>query len=756
MTIKDRTSRPSSFRNALFCSVAMTTVASAFAPSALAQDNEPLAFEEITVTAQRRSESLMDVPIPITALSAEDLAKRQVRGIDSVLSQIPNVSFVSQGSRDRKEISLRGISNQLDPYREGRQLAYAFYIDEFNVAVGTSNPEILDLESVEVLRGPQGTYFGRNSVGGAINVSTKKPTNEWFGEIGAGLGNYGSRRAHAIVNVPIIEDVLAVRASGQYRETDGAIKNINPIGGGSDGEFRAARIALRFTPTDRLTWDATYSYMKGVEGMRVGVPTGFNTATWASVYYGSTPGFVANPDGVGFYPENRDEVNFNRPQQVGTTFDYFSTRLAYEFEGMTLTAVAGTLDNFLYNKGDVDGGSIDAFYENRLINRKSTSGELRLQSSGERTIEWSIGTNIGRDKGNLDARTYHGADSPMGGAEGLEVTGAFTDTVTKYWAVFAQATWNISDQLALTLGGRYSKEKVSTVGTTRSNLVVTGNNQRSASFDDFSPRATLSYSTDAAGMFYATVSKGFKAGGVQTTGTAQLRNDFRPEKLWNYEVGWKAELFDRRVRVDLSAFYMDWKDVQQYIRFQYVDGGGLLRSATAIDNAASASTKGIEASIEALVTQELRIGGQVGYLDAKYGDYPNALIDGQIIDASGKPLVNAPKWSLGLHAEYNMSIGDDKEAFVRAEWNYRSKQLTSTMALRYEFWPMIAPGYDVANLRAGISGDAWSVTAFVENLFDKKYFNSTYEQAFYSGVQVEPSVRTVGVDFRFRFGRGDQ
>lgn len=738
-------------RAALASTVVMTVSAGFGATAANAQSTSGAALEEIMVTAQRRSESLMDVPIPITAISSEAMEKQQIVGIDNVLTQIPNVSFVSQGSRDRKEISLRGISNQLDPYREGRQLTYAFYVDEFNVAVGTSNPEILDLERIEVLRGPQGTYFGRNSVGGAINVTTKAPTNDWFAEVGAGVGSHDSRRMHGIFNMPVIDGKLAVRASGQYRETDGWIENINPIGGGNDGEFRAGRVSLRYTPTERITWDLNYSYMKGVEGMRVGVPTGFLTATWRSVYYGGQPGFIANPDGVGFYPANEDKVNFNRPQQVGTTFDYLSTRFAYEFDGMTLTAIAGTLDNFLYNKGDVDGGSIDAFYEDRLINRDSTSGELRLQSTGDRLFDWSVGAFTGSDSGLLDARTYHGAQSPLG-ANGVEVTGAAADTDTDYWALFAQTTWNISDQWKLILGGRYSEEEVETVGQTRSNSVVTGSNARSASFDDFSPRLTLSYALPDLGLVYATASKGFKSGGVQTTGTAQLRNEFEPEELWNYELGWKTELLDRRVRLDVSAFYMDWKDVQQYIRFQFIDGAGLLRSATGIDNAASASTQGVEFSVDAAVTDALQIGAQVGYLDAKYGNYPTALIDGAVVNASGKPLVNAPEWTVGTYAEYRWPVMAESEAFVRAEWNYRSEQLTSTLALRYENWPFIAPSYDVTHLRAGIGGDKWSANAYVENVFGDDFFNSTYEQAFYSGVQIEPSTRTFGIDFRYRFG----
>jgi len=738
-------------------SVALAAGLAATLPAvpALAQDGgDAGGLEEVIVTAQRKAESLMDVPIAISAVGAEAIERQNVESVEDVLAQVPNVSFVSLGSRDRKEISLRGISNQLNPFVDVRSSTYAFYIDEFNVAVGTSNPEILDLERIEVLRGPQGTYFGRNAVGGALNVITRKPDHEWFGEVGLGYASHDTREAHLIVNVPLVTDKLAIRAVGQKRETDGWIENINAVGGGNDGEFDTARITARFTPNERLTWDLNYSYTKGVEGMRVGVPTGFLTATWRSVYYQNRAGNVASEDGVGFYPANRDRVNFNRPQEVGSDFDYLSTRIQYDFDAVTLTAVAGLLDSSLYNYGDVDGGSIDAFYEDLLIERESNSVELRLASRDERAIEWSIGAISGEDSGLQDQSTYHGAQSPLGRPNGFEVTGADSDTTSKYWALFGQATWNISDLWKLVLGGRYSHEEVSTLGQTRSNTVITGINDRRTEFSDFSPRVTVSFEPTDVSLFYATASKGFKSGGTQTTGTPQLRNQYDPEDLWNYELGWKAELLDRRVRLDLSAFYMDWKDVQQFIRFQFIDQATqLLRSVTGVDNATSATSKGVEFNVQAILTDGFRIGAQAGYLDAKYGQYTNALIDGTVIDASGKRLINAPEWTFGANAEYTRELFGN-EGFVRAEWTHRSDQLSSTFALRYATFPFISPSYDVVNLRAGLGNERWSVNVYAENLFDEEYYSGAYEKAFYSGVQVEPSVRSFGVDFRYRFGAG--
>ena len=166
------------------CGVAAAAMVAGFATSAQAQDapvEEASTPGEIVVTAQRREQSLQDVPIAITAVTAETLQDQNVQSVEDYFALTPNVSFQSNGSRDRKDLSIRGISNQLNPYADVRQSTYAFYIDEFNVAAGTSNPQIVDLERIEVLRGPQGTYFGRNAVGGAINVITKKPGDEFEG-----------------------------------------------------------------------------------------------------------------------------------------------------------------------------------------------------------------------------------------------------------------------------------------------------------------------------------------------------------------------------------------------------------------------------------------------------------------------------------------------------------------------------------------------------------------------------------------------
>jgi iron complex outermembrane receptor protein len=739
------------------------SASAASAQQAAAAETATTGVEEIIVTAQRRSESIQDVPISITAISAETLRRGNVRGIGEIIALSPNVAFQSNGSRDRKDIAIRGISNQLNPTSDVRQTSTPFYIDEFNVVAGTSNPQIVDLERVEVLRGPQGTYFGRNSIGGAINVITKKPVDRFEGEVELGYSSFDTYRAMGVLNVPIVSDVLAIRASGQYEKTDGNIRNINPIGGGNDGEFWTGRIQARLTPTEGLTWDFTYSYSDELIGMRDGVPTGFVTNTWNSVYYRSQgldtqPGFIADPDGVGFFPDNNNRVNFNRPQQVGSTYQFASTRFEWDLDTVTMTGVLGHIKSDVVNFGDVDGASFDFFYEDFELTRKSTSGEIRLASNGKQFFDWNIGFFMGRDTGVTEQSTFHGRQSPLCPAsfnrqcEGLEVTGLDSDSSTKYLAMFGEGRFNVTDQLSITLGLRYSYEKTFNVSQTRSNAAITGTNNRSAPFEDISPKITVQYTPNSDLMLYATAARGFKAGGTQTSGSALLANDFEPETIWNYEVGSKFSLLENRLNINVAAFYMDWKNVQQSIRFQFVEPGtGRILAVTGIANAGAAESYGAEASFDARLTNFITLSGFVGFNENRWTDFPNALVEGQIRDVTGKPLVNAPRWTAGAQAQIIQPVGDKAELFGRAEWSYRGETLASFFAYRYNEYPFIAPSYNNVNLRAGVDVGPFRATVFVENLFNARFFNNAYEKAFYSGVQVEPSLQRFGGTIGYRF-----
>lgn len=314
------------------------------AASAGTADSASDTLEEVTVTAQRREENARDVPISLTVFNSAEIEQQNFQGVENYFSQTPNVSFTSEGTRDRKELALRGISDQLSPDNNIKEGSFGFYIDEFNVAQATSNPEIVDIDRIEVLRGPQGTYFGRNAVGGAINITTKQPTNDFFAEASAQYSSFNTVDSHVILNLPLIDNVLAVRIVGRDETSDGNIKNINQIGGGNNSKYTYGKIIVRFTPNERLTIDTTGTATKEDLGMRDGVPSGVLGDFSANDLFSGPPyNGKAIPDGVGFYPNNTTRVNFNRPQDDGTRFNYVSNRVKYNADSFTVTNVAGYL-----------------------------------------------------------------------------------------------------------------------------------------------------------------------------------------------------------------------------------------------------------------------------------------------------------------------------------------------------------------------------------------------------------------------------
>ncbi|MBK5910716.1 TonB-dependent receptor [Rhodothalassium salexigens] len=707
-----------------------------------------VALEEIIVTAQRREQSQLDVPISVTAFSQGEIQRRNFQGVDDYFAVTPNVSFTSTGSRDRKSLSIRGVTNQLSPDNNIRPQTFGFYIDDFNVAAGTANPQIVDIQRIEILRGPQGTYFGRNAVGGAINITTNQPSQDLYAQGSVEYARFDTVDFYGIFNTPVVEDVAAVRFVGRYRESDGNIRNVNPIGGGNDSEYKYGKGSVRLTPTDRLTVDFTAAYTDEVVGMREGIPSGVLAPFSQNLYGGIVDGAI--PDEVGFWPENTNRVNFNRPQEVGTEFYYLTGRVRYDAEHFTVTSISGYIDSKTFLQGDIDGSSLDLFFETKPIERDSLSQELRVQSYDNRWVDWTVGLFAARDRGNTEQETFAGADNPFGLPEDFQVTSSFSDAEVESYAAFGEAVVHITDRLDLTAGGRFTYEKqdirqFNTSAGQINNLV-----EDDTDFTDFSPRISVSYAWADALTSYATVSRGFKAGGVQINPDLD-DTAYAPEILWNYEIGLKGEFFDRRLRVNTALFYMDWNDLQTEFAFGVVDENDVISFFSGIENAASARSLGAELEVQALITPHLTLGGGVGFLDAQFQDYDDAFVEGQIVDLSGERMPNAPRWTLNGVADYSRPLFGDTEGYIRAEWFFRSSMIADKRGLIFEGFPWEVPSFHNVNLRAGLTRGRYQFQAYIENLLDANYYTNAYEKAFIGGVHLEPSFQTFGFRFTVTF-----
>ncbi|HEY6483374.1 MAG TPA: TonB-dependent receptor [Steroidobacteraceae bacterium] len=739
----------------LLCGTA-TLATAGFAAPVLAADETAAALEEVTVTAERREENARDVPISLTVFTATDIEQQNFQGVQSYFDQTPNVSFTTEGTRDRKELSLRGISDQLSPDNNIREGSFGFYIDDFNVAQGTSNPEIVDIDRIELLRGPQGTYFGRNSVGGAINITTKQPTNDFYAEASAQYSSFDTLDTHAIVNLPLIDDLLAVRVVGRDETSNGNIRNINLIGGGNDSKYTYGKIIVRLTPNDRLTIDTTGTATAETVGMRNGVPSGVLGDFSASVLY-SGPPYNGNaiPDGVGFYPNNVSRVNFNRPQDDGSHFNYVSNRIKYHADAFDVTNVVGYLYSNEFEGGDIDGSSLDFFYEQESIKRTSLSEELRIQSVAGHAVDWTGGVYFGHDSGHVTQYTFAGADGALlfGVPNGFELTSSLGDSADVSVAGFGEGVWHIDPKLNLTVGARYTHERVENDAYNTSGPLTLNYVNGGASFNNFSPRVSLLYlATDQVNV-YGTISRGFKAGGIEAQPTASGGNQvYKPETLTNYELGLKSESADKRLRLDADLFYMDWKDIQaDYSIGQQAPGNSGVFFITGIANAASARSYGFETEATALVTSALTVGAGAGYDRAYYVSYPDAETGlGTQASLSGAPLPNAPKWTLHADSEYTQKLPNDASGFLRLEWYYKGGIIPDQNSEFHSGFPWDVPSYNIWNVRAGYTRGNWSVTAFAENFLNTKYYTNAYEKAFVTGMFIEPGYRSFGIRLTVR------
>jgi iron complex outermembrane receptor protein len=673
--------------------------------------------------------------------------------VSEYLMRTPNASFITNGARSYKQVSIRGITNFLGFVGSSTT---GFYIDDFSVAGSTINPPIMDVERIEILRGPQATYFGRNALGGGISITSKKPTNDLFSSLMVDYSSYNTLDAEGIVNLPVAEDRLAVRLGLKHNESDGYIENVHPIGGGNDFKYQYVKALIRYTPTENLTIDTMWQWASEHVGMREGVPSGvFDTFSGDVLYAGLFPDRDGDGDSdppidtVGFYPENRTLVNFNRPQDVGTAFRNGVIRVDYEMSDLLLTSLTGYIDSDLFLNGDIDGGSWDYFHEYRNLEQASYSQEFRLQNTDDSRWKWNVGMLYAHDEGSAFNRTIVGEEEIFGLPNGFLIDREDSENDSDYWAVFGQVEYDLTDQLSASVGGRYSEEKISADISGFSGVLVTILSVEDT-FTDFSPRLALTYLANDDLTLYGTISKGFKSGGVQIAPDPE-RESYDPETLWNYEVGAKAALLDDRLQLNGALFYMDWEDLQVAFQENLIDEDGNFVLFGGTDNAEAATSKGAELAATALVTDDLLVGFSVGYLDAKFDRFI-ALIDGENRTLDGQTIPNSPKWTLAADAEYGFSLGASWDAYIRGEWNYRDEIRATTSAMVQSGFPWEVPSYDVFNLRIGAERENLSVVAYAENLFDNEYFTNAYEKANTGGLILEPSYRTDGVRLTYDFG----
>lgn len=704
MTIKPavRRRRPRAKQLTLAKGLAFGLVFSAVdIPRAWAVDDRAgLILEEIIVSARKRDETLLDVPVSVAAFSAIALEKQGIADINDVIGRTPGLYFSSSVASPVKDyifLVIRGVGANSGGEPSAATFVDGVYSPSLGIDIG-----FLDLERVEVLRGPQGTLFGRNTQAGALNIVTRRPDEERRAKVAFEIDEFETYRAQGMVSGPVIDDSLFMSAVLDVASSQGYATNEAVGAGAADAlgqgksfdteanDYRsgAARTALRYLPSERVEIYAAADYS---------LKRGNDVA----------PGFRRGCDCYDTQSEFQLDYRF---ENAGAVFS-----VDMEFDAFTLTSITGA--RLLRTRAPFDFDGTSEFVGNIYdLRTKQTmlSEELRLTSSGSGPLQWIGGLYLFDELHEQDRDfSFPDLDSVFAG---MNVDAQVVENKRTGAAVFGQFSYQLSDTLELALGGRYSYEEVDNEADVDYQIPLIGFNvdfedASSADFDQFTPMASLSYRPSDDLMLYLTYAHGFKAGGYQkNTATLESNIPFDSETSRNYEAGIKMRLANGRINVDASVYRIDLRD-QQLQTIVEVGAGNV--PVSAIDNAGKGFTQGFELSSSLLATSRLRIDANVGYVEAEYDEYFND----EGLDRSGDPFPYVPDWTARLGVEYRLPVADSgRDLLIYADYRYVGGYETGTATGIDPLFDIDA--YDRLDLRLSLESDRWDFTVFAENLLD--------------------------------------
>ncbi|AKM11762.1 TonB-dependent receptor [Croceicoccus naphthovorans] len=740
-------------KTALFaCAASTFAIAATVATPAAAQDAASSLSDiedgnEIVVTARRREERLLDVPISVTAISSETLAKKGTQTLEEIGEDVPNVTLeVSRGTNTTLSAFIRGIGQQ-DPVA-GYEPGVGLYIDDVYLARPQAAVlDVYEVERIEVLRGPQGTLYGRNTIGGAIKYVTASLPYETTFKVRGTYGSYDQADVVVTASTPL-SDGLRVGVSGARLSRGGFGDYVNQPGKENyNKDVWAARGTIEYDGgplSIRLSGDYVKDNSFARQGHRLldGLVTG-----------------VEPLDDVYDTRAGLDVVDQEVEAYGG------ALNIAYELNDVvTLKSITGyrkdkSTSPIDFDSLDIVDVDVPAIYKNDQF-----SQEFQLLYEGDR-LNGVLGAYY------LNASAFTGFDVALfttgdllnflndttiyTGLNGQTVGEVGTDT----WSIFGDFTYDLTDKISLSLGGRYTYDKRSSIvkrtsyvggysdlfGGDAIPFAVTSDFDGSRTFKEFTPRASLSFKPAPNHTLYATYSKGFKGGGFdprgQTTDAIDLDNDgtvsdaeiydfmtFDPEVVDSFEIGWKASLLDRRLNLSVAAFKNDYTDMQ-ILGSEGVDsdGDGVFEAFRGITtNAASADINGFEIEFDALAGRDFAgmgsrfsVNGAVGYLDAKFNEF---ILNGADI-SDQRRIQNTPEWTVNWGFDLGLPVGGGIVDFL------------GSVSLRSDSQQFENPipgldqdGFALVNASVVYSDDAdrFTIGVHAKNLFDKRYVVSGY------------------------------
>ena len=742
---------------------------------------------DIVVTARRRDERAQDVPIALTVVNEELLDRTGAYNIAQVTQLAPSVQLLSSNPRNTA-ITIRGLGASYGLANDGLEQGVGIYVDQvYYGRPATATLDFVDLDRIEILRGPQGTLFGKNTTAGALNITTRDASFTPEGQAELSIGDYGFLQGKATISGPILDDRVAARFSVVSTRRDGVLHNVTTGTDQNSQNSISLRGQLLFEPTDRLRVRLYADYADLTP----------ECCTQVFVRVGETlkpagQQFWALADGRGYSPASTDPYDRLADVDAGIQADQIhrgvSAIVDYDFGFATFTSVSAWRAWDWGPQNDRDYTSLDIVRQSANPSwQDQWSQEFRLSSNGANRIDWTVGLYAFHQAVETHGVTEYGADAaywltaagtPDALLDGYTV---FNDSriETDSYAVFGQLTWHITDRLHLTPGLRFTSEEkagwyIATVEggleTTDATLISRRNGvarpqayDASLSDEDLSGQVALSYEITPDILAYGSFARGYKSGGINMAGIPNLPNGqpaltnavVEPETVTTYELGLKTQFFDRRVTANLAAYRTDIEDYQANV----VDTGpGALRGYLA--NVEKVEIQGVEIDAFARPNRYVDLYANVAWTDATYADFTNGPCPLERIgtttlacDLSGEDLPGVSRWAASVGGEVHADgafLGQSGEFYGGVDASWRSTYNSDAAVSRYTE----IEGYTIANLRAGFRAEnGWEVFAWVRNALDEDYLQFVSVQSGNSGLVIgnPGDSRTFGVTLRARY-----
>jgi iron complex outermembrane recepter protein len=682
-------------------------------------DDEP-ALQEVTVTAQKRTENLQDTPISIVALGAAELQQRGISNVADLANSVPDLHIMPFGSASTTlEVFIRGIGQVDSQVTEDSPVA--IYLNGVYVArpVGLATDQA-DIERIEVLRGPQGTLYGRNTTGGAINIITASPTDQLGGSELVSFGNFGAVRTQSMVNLPVTDN-FSIRASLDWNRRDGWVTNTGIGADWSSYDQLSGRIDMDWKVNDAVKVDYIYDRGKDVftsDLYQLTIPSP------AFSYLPAQPNRLSSTTLATPYQPSNDLIS-------GHTLTVSVATGIGEFKSIT-----GYRETNSDEYQDFSANTTITIYRNDpiIVDQHQISQEFQLVgTSDNKAFDYITGVYFFTEKAGSD-------DTDLIDLYDIKEVSNVTATNTTY-AAYGQLTWrpNGNSPWSYTAGARYTEDKRYAENFSTPN--------GSTSYDNFSPSGIVAYQVTPDANLYAKITDGYKAGGFNWR-EGNFDNPFGPEKITTYEIGWKTEWLDRRLRWNSAVFYSNYKDIQLDILVPNQPNPTL----TETENAGKARVAGVESELDFAVTQALRFQVNYAYL---YNDITEVAGD----DASLYHLPGAPKNTVNTAVSYDIARLPFGVLNAKADYSWRSESFT---AARYVIdGGSTVPSYSIADAYLSLDGDNWvgkgtqgHVQLWVRNLADAQYLTDPFGS--FSGLHAIKMTnygtpRTFGVDFGVKF-----